>query len=195
MVKGARPERQGTKVPRRVDLLSRLSDSSGMALLPNAFTKAAGIDHPIVQAPMVGATTPELVAAVSNAGALGSLAAPVMPPAAIIDNVKRIRALTSKPFNVNLFVLRAPQPTAAELARAQERLAPHRAALGLSPTATPATFCEDQEEQIAAVLELAPPVVSFAFDVHTRETVARFRRKGCLVIGTATNVAEARAWE
>ena len=75
-----------------------------MATLP--FLSAVGIEYPIVQAPMAGgATTPELVAAVSNAGALGSFAAAMLPPSAIFDNVKRIRELTSRPFNVNLFVL------------------------------------------------------------------------------------------
>jgi nitronate monooxygenase len=162
----------------------------------NEFTRSVGIAHPIVQAPMAGgATTPELVAAVCNAGALGSFAAGVVPPAAMVEGVRRIRALTERPFNVNLFVLDPPSPTAAELARAHELLAPFRAELGLGPGQTPATFCEDPRAQIEALLALAPPVVSFVFGVLDGETVARFKRAGCLVIGTATTVAEARAWE
>jgi nitronate monooxygenase len=159
------------------------------------FTATIGLEHPIVQAPMAGgATTPELVAAVSNAGALGSFAAAALPPADIIDAVRRIRALTSRPFNVNLFVLRDVQPSAAELSAAHERLNPIRASLGLGPGTTPAAFSEDPREQLAAVLELAPPVVSFAFDVLDAATVSRFKRAGSLVVGTATSVAEAKAW-
>ncbi|MER9415160.1 nitronate monooxygenase [Mesorhizobium sp. M0306] len=44
-----------------------------------------GIEHPIIQAPMSGITTPELAAAVSNAGALGSLGCGILPAAAIRD--------------------------------------------------------------------------------------------------------------
>jgi nitronate monooxygenase len=167
-----------------------------MTMLSTEFTAAVGIEHPIVQAPMAGgATTPELVSAVSNAGALGSFAAAVLSPSAIIEAVRRIRSQTSKPFNVNLFVLDQPNPTEAELARAQALLAPYRAALGLGVATMPGRFCEDNRAQMAAVLELAPPVVSFTFGLLDAETVAQFKRAGCLVIGTATTVSEARAWE
>ncbi len=50
-----------------------------------------------------GPSTPELVAAVSNAGGLGSLGAAYLTPDQITDAIRRIRALTSRPFNVNLF--------------------------------------------------------------------------------------------
>ncbi len=163
---------------------------------PNILTAAVGIDHPIVQAPMAGgATTPELVAAVSNAGALGSFAAALLPPPAIAEAVAKIRALTPRAFNVNLFVFDLPAVTPAELERAAARLAPFRAELGLAPGPLPARFAEDQRAQIEAVIELAPPVVSFTFGLVDAATVARLRRAGSLVVGTATTVAEARAWE
>ena len=159
-------------------------------------TTAVGIDYPIVQAPMAGgATTPELVAAVSNAGALGSFGAAMLPPSAIVEGVKRIRALTRRPFNVNLFVLGQPSPTQSELARAQARLEPFRTALGLGAASVPGKFCEEPREQMAALLLLAPPVVSFTFGLLDAETVSQFKRAGSLVVGTATTVAEARAWE
>lgn len=167
-----------------------------MTTINSQFLSTVGIEHPVVQAPMAGgATTPELVAAVSNAGALGSLAGAMLSPAAIIENVKRIRELTNRPFNVNLFVLDPPNPTESDLNKAQARLAPYRAALGLSPATTPPKWCEDARAQIAALLELAPPVVSFTFGLLDARTVAQFKRVGSLVIGTATTVAEAKAWE
>lgn len=159
-------------------------------------TAALGIEHPIIQAPMAGgATTPALVAAVSNAGALGSFAAAILAPAAIREAVGRVRALTGRPFNVNLFVLDIPQVDAARLARAHALLDPLRAELGLPPGTTPARFCEDPQAQFEAVLELAPPVVSFTFGIVDAATVERFRRAGSKVVGTATTVAEALAWE
>src|SRR3989442_10027631 len=70
----------------------------------NGLLQRLGIDHPIIQAPMGGGpSTPELVAAVSNAGGLGSLGAPYLTPEQITEAMRRIRALTDRPFNVNLF--------------------------------------------------------------------------------------------
>jgi nitronate monooxygenase len=66
--------------------------------------KLLDIEHPIIQGPLGGgSSTPELVAAVSNAGGLGSLGAAYLTPDQITDAIRRIRALTSRPFNVNLF--------------------------------------------------------------------------------------------
>lgn len=152
--------------------------------------------HPIVQAPMAGgATTPELVAAVSNAGALGSFAAAMLAPRAMIEGAARVRALTARPFNVNLFVLDPRVPGAGELARAQALLDPLRAELGIPAGHLPARWCEDPREQLEALIEIAPPVASFAFGVHDRATVSRLKKAGSRVIGTATSVAEALAWE
>jgi len=66
---------------------------------------------------------------------------------------------------------------------------------GLTHVPDPARFCEDPREQFAALLQLAPPVVSFTFGLLDAHTVTQFKRAGSLVIGTATTVAEALAWE
>ena len=162
----------------------------------NALTTLLGLRHPLIQAPMAGgATTPELVAAVSNAGALGSFAAATLSPAAMREGVARVRQLTERPFNVNLFVLDEPAPSDDEVARAQARLDPLRAELGLPPGGRPARFCEDNRAQLETLIELAPPVVSFTFGLLDAATVARLHAAGSLVIGTATTVAEACAWE
>src|SRR3990167_11341992 len=69
-----------------------------------AITKKIGIKFPIIQAPMAGgATTPELVAAVSNAGALGSLGGAYLNPIELETAVRQIKTLTQRPFAVNLF--------------------------------------------------------------------------------------------
>ena len=162
----------------------------------NALTTLIDLRHPLIQAPMAGgATTPELVAAVSNAGALGSFAAATLSPQAMREGVARVRQLTERPFNVNLFVLDDPAPSDAEVARAQARLDPLRAELGLPPGGRPARFCEDNRAQLETLIELAPPVVSFTFGLLDAAAVARLHAAGSRVIGTATTVAEARAWE
>ncbi|MBL8474326.1 MAG: nitronate monooxygenase [Rhodocyclaceae bacterium] len=162
----------------------------------NPFTSAFGLTYPIIQAPMAGgATTPELVAAVCNAGGMGSFAAAALSPQAILDGVRRIRALTARPFNVNLFAPRALQASAGDLTRAHELLAPFRAELGLPDPCTPDKFCENPADQIAALIECRPALASFTFDVLEADDMACLRRAGLAVMGTATNVAEARAWQ
>ncbi len=75
-----------------------------MQLTDTKFLSDLGIRLPIVQAPMAGgATTPELVAAVCNAGGLGSPGAGYLTPDEIRSPIRKIRVLTGKPFNVNLF--------------------------------------------------------------------------------------------
>jgi NAD(P)H-dependent flavin oxidoreductase YrpB (nitropropane dioxygenase family) len=61
-----------------------------------------GIDVPVVQAPIGSATTPQLAAAVSAAGALGMLAVTWMEPTQAAQRVRRTRELTDKPFGVNV---------------------------------------------------------------------------------------------
>jgi nitronate monooxygenase len=167
-----------------------------MGRFPSRFTASVGVRYPIIQAPMAGgATTPELVAAVSNAGALGSLGAAMSSPAAIKEGIARIRALTDRPFNVNLFVLGAPRPAEAELSEATQHLAPFKRELGLDPAALPPRYCEDNRAQYDALLEARPPVVSFAFDLLDAQVIALFKRAGSVVISTVTTAAEARACE
>ena len=62
--------------------------------LQNDLTRRLGIEHPIIQAPMAGGTTtPELVAAVSNSGGLGSIGAGYMAPDAIAEAMESVPVL------------------------------------------------------------------------------------------------------
>jgi len=64
-----------------------------------------GIEHPIIAAPMgPDLTGPDLVAAVSNAGRLGTLQAQLCPPPLFRQEIRRVRALTDRPFGVNLIL-------------------------------------------------------------------------------------------
>lgn len=68
-------------------------------------TELLGIEHPIISAPMgPDMSGPELVAAVSNAGAFGLLQAQLAPPAVFRDEIRRTRDLTGQPFGVNLLL-------------------------------------------------------------------------------------------
>ncbi|WP_323120849.1 NAD(P)H-dependent flavin oxidoreductase [Burkholderia alba] len=163
--------------------------------LSTPLTRQLGIELPIVQGPMNGGSPPDMVIAVANAGALGSLAAAALGPDAIRAQVAAIRAGTSKPFNVNLFVLDTPAPSDDEIRRALDRLQPVRAALGLEPGRPLERYCEDFRQQLDALIELEVPVASFTFGLLDAPSIERLHRAGSLVVGTATNVAEALAWE
>ncbi|MFZ6816195.1 NAD(P)H-dependent flavin oxidoreductase [Undibacterium sp. Rencai35W] len=152
--------------------------------------------HPIIQAPMAGgATTPELVAAVSNAGALGSLAAPLLTPLAIIEQAEHIRRLTDKPFAINLFVQTRPQIDYAALESAKQLLQPIWMSLGWNGLPTPTRWCEDFDAQLDALLIARPAVASFTFDILHASQIQRLHDAGILVVGTATNLAEAQVWQ
>ena len=64
---------------------------------------------PIIQAPMAGVSTPEMAAAVSNAGGLGSLGIGASTIVQARQMIEATRQLTDKPFNVNVFCHAAPQ--------------------------------------------------------------------------------------
>jgi nitronate monooxygenase len=162
----------------------------------SSFVQRLGIECPLIQAPMAGATTPELVAAVSNAGGLGSLGAGYTEPQAILDQAARIRALSDRPFALNLFVLPdevVPDPAA--VARARERLDALMEREGLAVrTSLPARWAPRFSEQFAALCEARPAAASFAFDLPTSAQMQELKRRDIYVIGTATTAAEARAW-
>lgn len=153
-------------------------------------------EFPIIQAPMAGGPcTPELVAAVSNAGALGSFPCSLLSPSAIKEQVESIRALTGQPFQLNFFVQGQPQPTPEELERAARLLRPVWESLGWSELPAPTKWCEDFAAQFEALLALRPPAASFTFGILEPEQIGRLHAQDILVIGTATTVEEALAWE
>ncbi|CUI06365.1 NAD(P)H-dependent flavin oxidoreductase [Massilia antarctica] len=151
---------------------------------------------PILQGPMAGgASRAELVAAVSNAGGLGCMAGSLMSPAAMRDEVGRIRSMTDQPFLLNLFVLQTPSPSAEEVNAAVELLRPVWESLGWDKLPIPAQWCQDFEAQFATLIELRPAAASFTFGILTPSQVERLHDAGIVVIGTVTTVDEALAWE
>jgi nitronate monooxygenase len=153
----------------------------------------ASLPIPILQAPMLGASTPALALAVSRAGGLGSLALAGSPPADIEAEIAKVRA-DERPFAANLFVLATARPNAAVVEAAITRLAPFYAAQGLEPPAPPNDFAQDFDAQFSALVRAAPPAASFTFGILTRGQVEALHARDVLVVGTATTVAEAKAW-
>jgi len=99
------------------------------------FLELLGIAHPVIQAPMSGFTPPQLAAAVSNAGGLGSIGCAGLPPALLREQVASLRHATNRPFNLNFFVHARPHASPEMTAGAQAKLAPYfkEFALGAVP--------------------------------------------------------------
>lgn len=164
--------------------------------LQTLLTRRLGLAHPIIQAPMAGGgDTPALVAAASEAGALGCIGAAYLAPAQILEAAREVRRRTRRPFGINLFApLPVPAPP-ADPAPAIERVAPFFAELGLPPPDPPASGGFDFGEQLAAALDCGAALFSFTFGRLPPEAVQAVKARGILLAGTATTVAEARALE
>ena len=159
------------------------------------FLELLGVELPIIQAPMAGATTPEMVIATSEAGGLGSLPMALLSAEQARAALAQVRAGTSRPINLNFFT-HVPEPLGdAQLDRWRSALAPYYAELGLDlsapmPTSHRAPF---DEVFCAMVEDCEPEVVSFHFGLPSDERLlSRVRRTGAKVIASATTVAEAR---
>ncbi|MCQ8216321.1 nitronate monooxygenase [Burkholderia pseudomallei] len=164
-------------------------------IAPTPFAARFNLRLPLVQAPMVGATTPALVAAASNAGALGSLGGASFAPEKLAAEIAAVRAATRRAFAVNLFVLPDAQPDDAAVRRALDAIDPLRAQFGLPPGAPLPRYAPDFRAQLDALVDARVPVASFTFGVLDKKDVVRLQAAGTYVIGTATHVAEGLAWQ
>ncbi|EIK97146.1 hypothetical protein PMM47T1_08391 [Pseudomonas sp. M47T1] len=166
--------------------------------MADSLCQQLGVDYPIIQAPMVGVSTPALAAAVSNAGALGSIGLGASTPEQGRAAIRQTRALTDKPFNVNLF---CHQPATFDHARNDAWLR-HVAPLfaqfdATAPTALNEIYksFQDDPAMLDMLLEEKPAVVSFHFGVPSTDWVGRFKQAGIFTLGCATTLAEAQLLE
>lgn len=157
-----------------------------------ALTARLGIRYPIIQAPMAGGPgTPQLAAAVSNAGGLGSLAGGYLQPDVLRQAIAETRALTDRPFAINLAITSPTEADLTQIARAQELLAPYRAELGLPPDPPALPDLPEFEAQLEVALEENIPALSFTFGVPEAIHLEKLRQAGILTLGTATHLLEA----
>lgn len=165
-----------------------------------ALARKLRVQFPIVQAPMVGVSTPQLAAAVSNAGALGSVGLGACDVSAAREQIRATRALTTQPFNANFF---CHVPTPAAPSKADERawlahLAPLFDEFGAkAPDALAKAYgsfldAATMDEMTAMLLEEKPPVVSFHFGLPPSEKVAALRDAGIVTLACVTSPDEAR---
>lgn len=159
----------------------------------NVLTSLLKIKYPIVQAPMLGVTTPGMVAAISNAGGLGSLPVGGLSPEVTRDLIRQTKALTNKPFAVNLFVYNIPNVSLAVAKPMQQFLEELAVIYKLTiPVTLPDTFrYYSYAEQVPVLLEEKIPIVSFTFGVLSDPSIKALHDSGVVLIGTATCLLEA----
>ena len=143
---------------------------------------------------MAGVQGAALAVAVSNTGALGSLPCAMLTPDALQRELKALQAGTPHPVNLNFFCHVPPEPDAEREAAWRDTLAPYYAEAGLDIGAALAgggrvPFSHDTANLIEA---FRPPVLSFHFGLPVPDLLARVKRWGCVVLSSATTVAEAR---
>jgi nitronate monooxygenase len=153
-----------------------------------------GIDLPIVQAPMAGVQGGALAIAVSNAGGLGSLPCALLSHDGMRDELARIKAQTSRPFNVNFFCHKPPTPSEERETAWRAALAPYYKEFGLdlnnvAPSRGRAPFDAAAADALA---EFKPAVVSFHFGLPAADLLQRVRKCGARIFSSATTVEEAR---
>jgi nitronate monooxygenase len=153
-----------------------------------------GIEKPIIQAPMAGVSTPALAAAVSNAGGLGSLGVGAMNAAGARKVIAETRALTAKPFNINVFCHSPATSNAAVEQQWLSWLAPRFEQYGAKPPASLSeiytSFVADQA-MLDVFLEDKPAIVSFHFGLPPAEVIVALKNAGIRLLAAVTNLQEA----
>lgn len=159
-------------------------------------TSLLNIQYPIIQAPMFGVTTPEMVAKASNSGALGSLALGDLPPEKCSELILKTRELTQKPFAVNLFLHQLPiQNSALEqnYNKTKSYLEKKVKEQGLQ-VAFPSydSLCfTNYKDQIDTIIALDCKILSFTFGILEKESIEKLKNNNVLLIGTCTSLEEA----
>ena len=160
-------------------------------------TDLLGNEHPVIQAPMAGSTTVELVAAVCNAGGIGSMGYSGTPTETIRQDAEKIRKLTDKPFNFNFFAHEAPVNKPEVIEATRERLKPFYSKLGLGeiPRDLSKPLLTFTQERLELLLDIKPPLVSFHFGLPESIAIESLKSAGCRILCSATTTAEAIALE
>ena len=167
---------------------SRVREVSGDEL-----TDRLGIELPIVQAPMAGASGVAMAVAVARAGGLGSLPSAMLTSEQLAGQIDEFRHATEAPLNVNFFCHEEPQVSRDEFDEWSRALSRFDDELGVDRADAPAGAprIAFDEDACQLVERSRPEVVSFHFGLPAPELVDRVRATGATVMASATTVAEA----
>ncbi|MCO7518368.1 MULTISPECIES: nitronate monooxygenase [unclassified Pseudomonas] len=152
-----------------------------------------GIEVPILQAPMAGATGSAMAIAVGNAGGLGALPCAMLTAEQVRGEIEAFRAACQGPLNLNFFCHQPPAPDPERDAHWKQALKPYYDEVGADfEAATPVSNRAPFDEQSCQWVEqLRPEVVSFHFGLPSAELLQRVKATGAKVLSSATTVEEA----
>lgn len=151
------------------------------------------LKHPLIQAPMAGVSTPALAAAVCEAGGLGFVALGALDATGARAAIEQTRALTGRPFGVNLFCHAPARRDHLREGRWLARLAPEFARHGATPPEALHEIYQSfrvNEAMLALLLDARPAFVSFHFGLPNPQQMAALRDTGARLLATATSEAE-----
>jgi nitronate monooxygenase len=160
----------------------------------NQLTQLLKIKYPFIQAPMLGVTTPQMVAAIANEGGLGSLPVGGLSPEKTLDLIRKTKALTDKHFSVNLFTYPIPPIPKVDAHQMQQYLKKISEEYGIDYEETSIDDFRfySYKEQISILLEEQIPIVSFTFGIPDDADIKTLQDNGVLLMGTATSLKEAQ---
>jgi nitronate monooxygenase len=164
-----------------------------MSVWPHRIQDLLGIELPIIQAPMAGSALAEMTIAVSEAGALGSLACALLSAEQLRQQLDEIRRGTKRPVNLNFFCHQPPKVDRERELKWKTRLEDYYAELGIDPNEpVPGASRAPFDAGACEVVErFRPEVVSFHFGLPAPELLARVKATGAKVLSSATSVDEA----
>lgn len=149
-------------------------------------------ERPLAQAPMAGGVSrPELAAAVCEAGGLGFLAAGYKTPEAMYEEIKQLRALTRRPFGVNVLMSQPGSADRGALEMYRHQLADEAAWYDTSLGDTGLGPEDGYDGKLSVLLDDPVPVVSFTFGCPAPPVLERFAQRGTYTVVTVTTPAEA----
>ncbi|PJJ62972.1 NAD(P)H-dependent flavin oxidoreductase [Chryseobacterium geocarposphaerae] len=163
---------------------------------PEKISEKLNIQYPVIQAPMFGVSTPEMVAAANGASCLGSLAIADLSGDSSVQLIRETKKLTALPFAVNIFVHKIPEMTDAlkeqyvKTKKFLEDFAGKNEIEVRLPNLNEIKV-NSYHEQIDAVLEEQCRIVSFTFRNIDDKSIQKLKENGIVLIGTCTSVEEA----
>ncbi|WP_143310948.1 NAD(P)H-dependent flavin oxidoreductase [Chitinophaga vietnamensis] len=160
----------------------------------NNLTRLLGITYPVIQAPMLGITTPAMVAAISNSGGLGSLPVGNIAPATVRELIRDVRQRTQQPFAVNVFTYELPPaPDAGIYNNMQAFLRALYSSVDLPAQESSLSGLPlySYHDIIPILIAEEIKIVSFTFGLPDAATITLMKQAGMILIGTATSLEEA----
>lgn len=162
----------------------------------DTISKRAGVKYPVIQAPMFGVSTIQMVAAAARAGCLGSLALGDLSANEAAELIRATKKLTDKPFAVNIFAHYIPEITDAlkdQFSKTKhflEQLAKENDIEVELPELSDLTI-NGYHELIDVIIEENCKIVSFTFGNLDDQSIQKLKENEVTLIGTCTSVKEA----